>query len=233
MLLTRWTDNLLAAHELCGLRWVIRNFSWVGLGTEQGFDKLARHVYGFFGHALEMEVNSQTKPYPFGHVSSGWTLHPLSQIIFGKTLTYQIHNLADEAFATSLNNTCWALASGARLSMSAASAPQWGSKAPWYRSVAVMQRVVASRWTGFAQVSFDRDPTSAVSETVLESTWSADSPPIFNESSTRCAIFLSFSYHLAVLLSSASLKTPRSLYCCNHARLTLVSICPLQFDASK
>ena len=44
-----------------------RNFSAHGLGTEQGFDKIARHELSFYGHAIEMELGRGDRPYPFGH----------------------------------------------------------------------------------------------------------------------------------------------------------------------
>ena len=103
---------------------------------------------GFYGHALEMEVSNAAKPYPFGHASGGWALHPLSQIIFGGTVTYQVHNLQNTAFALRLNQTCWAMTAGARLSMSAADLPYWGKKTAWYRSVGLTQQRAISRWTG-------------------------------------------------------------------------------------
>lgn len=94
-------------------------------------------------------------------------------------MTYNVHNLADEAFAARLNNTCWVLASGGRLSVSGAGAKYWGDQIPWYRSVAVMQRVAVSRWFGFSQVGFERDFGTNVSTTVMESSWDDATPPIY------------------------------------------------------
>lgn len=148
-----------------------RNFSSRGLGTEQGFDKIARWELGFYGHALEMELGSGARPYPFGRSAAGWVLHPLSQVLFGASLTYQVHNLDNSAFADQLNHTCWVLASGGRLSVSGASASYWESQglASWYRSVGVMQRVAVSRWTGYAQLSFERNYLQKTSTTVMVS----------------------------------------------------------------
>ena len=148
-----------------------RNFSSRGLGTEQGFDKIARWELGFYGHALEMELGVGDRPYPFGRSASGWVLHPLSQVLFGASLTYQVHNLDNSAFADHLNHTCWVLASGGRLSVSGASASRWESQglAPWYRSVGMMQRVAVSRWTGYAQLSFERDELQMSGRTVMAS----------------------------------------------------------------
>ena len=132
------------------------------------------------GHAIEMELGRGDRPYPFGHARSGWSLHPLSQALFGASVTYRVHNLADEASAARLNNTCWVLASGGRLSVSGAGAKNWGAKIPWYRSVAV------SRWFGFPQVRsdavqlrFERDFSTNVSTTVMRSSWDAATPVIY------------------------------------------------------
>ena len=157
-----------------------QNFSHLGLGTEQGFDKLARWEQGFYGHALEMEVSGSPRPYPFGHARGGWRLHPLSQMLFGATLTYNVHNLANTAFAMRLNNTCWAMTAGARLSMSAADLHYWGSKARWYYSVGLMQQKVISRFTGYPQSAFDR--AGETSLTVMTSVFDNANPAIYDPS---------------------------------------------------
>ena len=120
-----------------------------------------------------MEVSSETLPYPFGHATGRWEPYPLSQILFGETLMYQVHNLANAAFANSLNQTCWVLASGARLSIDINDAPYWSSdKAAWFRSVGLMQHVGISRWLGYPQVSYERHGNRSL--TVMKSSASAD-----------------------------------------------------------
>jgi len=191
-----------------------RNFSAHGLGTEQGFDKIARHELSFYGHAIEMELGRGDRPYPFGHARSGWSLHPLSQALFGTSTTYNVHNLADEAFASRLNNTCWVLASGARLSVNGASARLWAARnqTPWYRSVGVMQRVAVSRWFGFAQVGFDRDAAANVSTTVMEASWDAASPPIYPGGSQRYHIVASWTPEDGRAASSTAVALPSLSY---------------------
>lgn len=121
------------------------------LGTEQGYDRLASSVIGFYGNAIELDANG----YPF--FSGNWTLTPLSSALFGNTVLYNVHNLATSAFALSLENACWALASGSRLSIDGVAA-YWSVKAgnnlAWLSTVAAMQRIVASQWTGFSLSSF-------------------------------------------------------------------------------
>lgn len=125
--------------------------SGILLGTEQGYDRLATTVIGFFGNAIELNANG----YPF--FSANWTLTPLSSALFGSTILYNVHNLATSAFALSLENACWALASGSRLSIDGVAA-YWSVKAgnnlDWLSTVAAMQRIVASQWTGYSLSSF-------------------------------------------------------------------------------
>lgn len=145
-----------------------RNFSHYVLGTEQGFDKLARWESGFYGHILEMEVSPEPLPYPFGHAADRWEPYPLSQVLFGETLTYQVHNLANSAFANSLNQSCWVLASGGRLSIDINDGPYWSQgKAAWFRSIGLMQHVGISRWLGYPQISFERSGNKSL--TVMKS----------------------------------------------------------------
>jgi len=125
--------------------------SGILLGTEQGYDRLATTVIGFFGNAIELNANG----YPF--FSANWTLTPLSSALFGSTILYNVHNLATSAFALSLENACWALASGSRLSIDGVAA-YWSVKAgnnlDWLSTIAAMQRIVASQWTGYSLSSF-------------------------------------------------------------------------------
>ena len=144
-----------------------RNFTQHVLATEQGFDKIARWESGFFGHNLEMELSKDPRPYPFGHATGRWEPYPLSQILFGETLTYQVHNLANLAFANTLNQSCWVLASGARLSIDINDAPYWGDKAPFFRSVGLMQHLGISRWLGYPQASYERSGNRSL--TVMKS----------------------------------------------------------------
>lgn len=176
------------------------NFSQQGLilGTEQGFDKLARYESGFYGNNLEVFPGYGRSQYPWGN-SSGWTPHPLSSVLFGHTLLYQVHNLATSAFAARLNSTCWVLASGARLSIDAAQAPRWSADdAAWYRSVGIMQRLAISRWAGYAQLAYDDVSPSgealAVGSGASLTTMVNASAPLFANSSAAYQIAVNWAY---------------------------------------
>jgi hypothetical protein len=156
------------------------------LATEQGYDRLAHSVIGFYGNAIELN----SKGYPF--FSGNWTLTPLSSVLFGTSVLYNVHNLATNAFAWSLQNACWALASGSRLSIDGVAA-YWASKSnnetmlEWLSTVSTMQRIVASQYTGyrlnsFIDISNDLTIGTGASKTIFEQE-TFSSPPLFPGSS--------------------------------------------------
>ena len=127
----------------------------VRLCSEQGQDKLARSAVGFFGNNVEQ---AGTTGWPW--FSDGvWTPFPASQLLFGASVLYHVHNLAGGIFALNTPYLCWALGTGTRLSMDAARAAghNGGGGVPegWYRGVGLLQRVVVSQYTGFALDRYD------------------------------------------------------------------------------
>jgi len=120
----------------------------VFLGTEQGYDRLALHVGAFFGHQLELNPTS----YPF--YGRNWTPNPVSGVLLGHSVLYAVHNLDTAAFAKDLPQACWAMATGARLSIDGVDAYWNPNTLPWLASVATMQRHVVSQWTGYSTSSF-------------------------------------------------------------------------------
>ena len=122
------------------------NFSRALLGTEQGYDRLAPSVYGFFGSNLEVAENTG---WPWS--GANWTPYPAAPALFGASVLYHVHNLATAAFARDVPNACWALATGARLSIDAAALFHAAPPARAFAAaVAALQAVVASQWTGYA-----------------------------------------------------------------------------------
>jgi len=158
------------------------------LSSEQGYDRLAASVFGFYGNAIELSATQ----YPF--MSANWTLTPVSSALFGASVISNVHNLATTAFAKNLPQACWALASGARISIDGVAFYQQARRGDtadvdFWASAATMQRVVASQWTGYSQSSFI-DISSALNETLTVGTGasqtvlsSGDAPPLFAGSS--------------------------------------------------
>lgn len=158
------------------------------LSSEQGYDRMAASVFGFYGNALELSATQ----YPF--MSGNWTLTPVSSALFGASVISNVHNLATTAFAKNLPQACWALASGARLSIDGVAFFQQAKRGDsvdvdFWASAATMQRVVASQWTGYSQTSFV-DISSALNETLTVGTGASqtvlsrgDEPPLFDGSS--------------------------------------------------
>ena len=135
------------------------NFSAARLGTEQGFDRLAEHVYGFFGAAgVGARMGAGGAGWPW--FSGNFTPFPAAPALFGTSVLSHVHNLATTAFANSVPLACWALATGARLSVDG-TALYWASQGGHADAVAMaaaaaaMQAVVASQWTGYALTAFD------------------------------------------------------------------------------
>lgn len=124
------------------------NFSGALIGTEQGYDRLAPHVFGFFGNNLE-KTGDAAAGYPWS--GGNWTPFPAALALFGPSLLYHVHNLATAAFARDVPNACWALATGARLSIDGAALARAAPPARTFAAgVAHLQAVVASQWTGYA-----------------------------------------------------------------------------------
>ena len=116
------------------------------LATEQGYDRLAPHVWGFFGNAIEELGHSG---YPWG--GGNWTPYPAAAQLLGHSVLLHVHNLATTAFAADLPSTCWALATGARLSIDGAAllrAPP--QQRAFAAAVATLQAAVVSQWTGYS-----------------------------------------------------------------------------------
>ena len=96
-----------------------------------------------------------------------------------------MHNLATDAFARSLPNACWALASGARLSIDGVAAYWQPAQLPWLASVALAQRALASQWTGYALVGFEDllagggEPYAVGSGATLTTFARGAAPPLF------------------------------------------------------
>jgi len=166
-------------------------YAKLALGTEQGYDKLARWVLGFYGNNIEGVVSPPGWPW---HGSAGWRPLPLAPLLFGGSTLYHVHNLAGQAFARSLNNTCYALATGARLSIEVSGIKYWSTnEAAWYKSVGLFQRYVAARWTGFALDNYSRTPlTRPGGDTVAVHTrtvfTNTTGPPLFPGSSTSYTV---------------------------------------------
>ena len=167
--------------------------SGVLLGTEQGYDRMAASAFGFYGNAIELSATR----YPF--MSANWTLTPVSSALFGASVLYSVHNLATSAFAKDMPQTCWALASGARLSIDGVAVYSQINRGDnvdvaWWASASAMQRIVASQWTGYAQSDFI-DISSMLNETLSVGTGASqtvmsrvEGPPLFPGSSVSYAI---------------------------------------------
>jgi len=134
------------------------SFAAARLGTEQGYDRLAEHVYGFFGAAGAGARMDAGAGWPW--FSGNFTPFPAAPALFGGSVLYHVHNLATAAFANSVPLACWALATGARLSVDG-TALYWAAQGGRADDVAMaaaaaaMQAVVASQWTGYALAAFD------------------------------------------------------------------------------
>lgn len=137
-----WQDTI-QRHSL--------NFSGALLGTEQGYDRLAPHVFGFYGNNIEVAFKNG---WPW--FGANFTPYPASQALFGPSLLYHVHNLDTSVFANDIERACWAMATGARLSIDG-SALYWAAppSRAFASSIAVLQSVVVSQWTGYGLSAYD------------------------------------------------------------------------------
>jgi hypothetical protein len=181
-----WQDNI-QRHA--------QNFSGVLLGTEQGYDRLAPHVYGFFGNNIEVALATKAGWPWFG---ANFTPYPASQALFGPSLLYHIHNLETGVFANSIGLACWAMATGARLSIDGSALYWAGPPARAFAAaVAVLQSVVVSQWTGYGLSAYEDLMVGGVSQAVGLGATRSDftappalsAAPIFPSASPRYSIW--------------------------------------------
>jgi len=125
-----------------------RNFSAALLGTEQGYDRLAQHVVGFFGNNIEVALQGSAGWPWYG---ANFTPYPAAAALLGPSVLSHVHNLETGVFAVDAPRACWALATGARLSIDG-SALFWAAPPAraFASAMAALQSVVVSQWTGYA-----------------------------------------------------------------------------------
>lgn len=133
-----------------------QTFSAARIGTEQGFDKIGRQVFGFFGSALSIAL----KPGGYPLVQPDWSPLPAASLLFGASLYLSMHNLQGNTFSNAgvdgPANLCWALSTGTALSIDASTAHYWtAAEAAWVRAATLVQSVLASQWVGLALESYE------------------------------------------------------------------------------